>query len=261
MKENTKNLIILLTIILIVSLGFIGYILYKNYQDKKIINNIEEIAKKMYDLRGVDSYKLNITETAQYEGKDYSNISISSYDIKNKTIKSDVKDTEYWCTNTSCKAIYVNSIQYSKFDGKYETFYNYSDNTDIWEKNTIEIQPWENLVSYSNLTDVEIFKDIKSAKLISEKDNIKEYEVTISKKTFDEYGFYSYDDVIKDATFKIQIKDNYIIGIETNLSEWYNDTTREDYKNIKEIYEIYDFNNSEVVIPDEVINNAKQMEY
>ena len=91
--------------------------------------------------------------------------------------------------------------------------------------------------------------------------NVSVYAANNPYLIFDEYGFYSYDDIIKDATFKIQIKDNYIIRIETNLSEWYNDTTREDYKNIKEIYEIYDFNNSEVVIPAEVINNAKQMEF
>lgn len=255
-----KTLIIVISIFLVVILGIGGYVLYTNIKKQKLIESIESIAIKMYELDGIDSYKLKFIEKAKYEEKDYSYNGARSYDIKNKTIKTESRDTEYECSGEICKPILVKSESYNIFDGKIETSYSYNENDEIWEKNTYEVEEWVNLVDYSNITEIEIFKDIKSAELIKEENGIKEYKIVISKKSIDKNGNYSLEELTNDATYKIQIKDNFIIRVETDLSTWYNDPTREDYKNIKQIFELYDFNKTEVSIPEEIINTAKEAE-
>lgn len=256
-----KTLIIVISIFLVVILGIGGYVLYTNIQKQKLIESIESIAVKMSELEGIDSYKIKFIEKSKYEGRDYSHNGVSSYDIKNKVIKREGTDTSYACSGEICKPIPEKYKGYSIYDGKIETSYSYNENEEIWEKSIYEVEEWVNLVDYSNLTEIEIFKDIKSAELIKEENGIKEYKIIISKESIDENGDYSLEELIDDATYKIQIKDNYIIRVETDLSTWCNDSTREDYKNIKEIYEVYDFNETEVTIPEEVINTAKEMEY
>ena len=256
-----KILLIVISIFLVIILGVGGYVLYTNIQKQKLIESIETIASKMYDLDGINSYKIKYIEKAKYEGRDYSHNGVSSYDIKNQTIKREGTDTSYACSGEICKPIPEKYKGYSTFDGKTEIDYNYNEYEEVWEKNIYRIEEWENLIDYSNLSEIEIFKDIKSAELIKEENGIKEYKIIISKESIDENGDYSLEELIDDATYKIQIKDNYIIRVETNLSTWCNDSTREDYKNIKEIYEVYDFNETEVSIPEEVIKTAKEMEY
>lgn len=251
-----KTIIIIISIFLVVILGVGGYVLYTNIQKQKLIESIETIASKMYNLDGINSYKIKYIEKSKYEGRDYSHNGVSSYDIKNQTIKREGTDTSYACSGEICKPIPEKYQGYVTFDGKTETNYNYNEYDEVWEKTTYTIEEWENLIDYSNLYFVEIFKDIKSAELIKEEKGIKEYKIIISKKSIDENGDYSLEDLIDDATYTIKIKDNYIIRAETDLSTWCNDSTREDYKNIKEIFELYDFNETEVSIPEEVLNNS-----
>lgn len=256
-----KTIIIIISIFLVVILGVGGYVLYTNIQKQKLIESIETIATKMYELEGIDSYKIKYIEKAKYEGRDYSHNGVSSYDIKNQTIKREGTDTNYACSGEICKPIPEKYKGYGTFDGKTEIDYNYNEYDEVWEKNTLKIEEWEILSYYSNLNELEIFKNIKSAELIKEENDIKEYKIIISKENIAENGDYSLEDLTNDATYKIQIKDDLIIRVETDLSTWCNDPVREDYKEIKEVFELYDFNNAKVTIPEEVINNAKETEY
>ena len=256
-----KKLIILISIILIVTLGAGGFILYKNTQKQKLIESIESIALKMYELEGIDNYKIKTTETAKYEGKDYIDTGVVSYDIKRKTLKREGTSTEFWESGEIWGTIPVEYKEYCTFDGKIEKRYNYNEYDKVWENTTYKIEEWEILVDYKNLSAVEIFKDIKYAELIKEENGIKEYKIIISKNSVDEIGWCSLEDLIDDATYIIQIKDNYIIKVETELSKWCNDSVREKYKDIKETFELYDFNETEVTIPEEVINNSILIEY
>ena len=82
-----KILLIVISIFLVIILGVGGYVLYTNIQKQKLIESIETIASKMYDLDGINSYKIKYIEKSKYEGRDYSHNGVSSYDIKNQTIK------------------------------------------------------------------------------------------------------------------------------------------------------------------------------
>ena len=257
MKKNKKTTLIVLFSVLVV-IGIVGIFVFNNLKTAKYIENI---AEKMHNAEEIENFKIKIEETALYEGRDYSKIETNTYDLKNKIINFDVTKTEYACFEEDCETIEKTTKEYRTFDGTYETSYDYKNNEGIWEKSSIEVDPNENLVSYESMYDVKLFTNIASAKLIKSENGIEEYEVKIAKRNAYLFPIHSDGEIIKSATFKIQIKDEYIIKYETSVSDWYDFNPESNFTDVKITTEIYDINNSEITIPEDIINNAVQKEY
>lgn len=256
MKKNK----IVIVVFAVIALSIIGFLCYMTFGSSKTTKHIETIAEKMYNAEEIYNFKIKKIQTSLYEGKDYNKTEINIYDLKNRIINFTTKKTEFLCVDDDCKdyeSYESEKNEYRTFDGKFETSYVYDRFDEIWEKSSFEIGEHENLVGYEYMYDINIFTDIKEATLIDSQDGIEEYEVIVSKSNLYKYNISESGEIINDAKFRIQIKDNYIVRYETNVNEWYN-YTYGDYTNVKNVYEIYDVNKSEIIIPTDIINNAKQ---
>lgn len=252
-KKHVGLMVILILFVLAIGLGVYWY--FTNIYISKECKEMRSIASNMYNLQDglITSYTTKTISQTVEDGEESTNVYLEEVDINNKAIKWTSQDRYSSYVEDSTSYMIIENGQ----ECRYEREWSNEDQEYYWYKQIYENEfdgQEATTLQFSALTAVEIISLCNKVELISEDQaGTKVYTVTINKVNL--YDMYDNEELLGDAVFEVKIKDGYITGLYSKISNWYKE---DDADKMEITIKISNINNTSVNVPTDVLSNLKE---
>lgn len=224
----------------------------KQPQNEK--NDKETVRTALNNFINLKSYKAKKVLESTMVGNDF-----NSTNVFNISVDKEHKKYYYTMSETNGNILYYYYVDHPTH------IYSKNSNSEIWYYDINWLKDSDPDYIFSNL--IPLLLDTDNITLVSNKNNIKTYDIVVPKKNLTKMDIdLSYHVTIKfkpvsDLKATIKISNDNLIYIDyevSNLILMENIEFERMYKNYRETITFSDFNNVDVIIPNEIVKNAKK---